>query len=137
MTPVKSFAVFGEPVEILIASDTTAGHSATMTQSSPPGGGPPPHSHQNEDETFFVLDGEYEILLDGVSHKLLPGDAIHAMRGSIHTFRNIGEKMGKMLVQIVPGGLENYLEEISHFSAPEGMPQVLEISKRYGITFVS
>jgi hypothetical protein len=42
-----------------------------------------------------------------------------------------------MLIHIVPGGLENYLEEISHFSVPEGMPRVLEISKRYGITFVS
>jgi quercetin dioxygenase-like cupin family protein len=137
MTPVKSFAVFGEPVEILIASDATGGRSATMTQSSAPGGGPPPHSHENEDETFFVLEGEYDVLLNGVSHKLLPGDAVHAMRGSIHTFRNVGGNVGKMLIHIVPGGLENYLEEISHFSVPEGMPQVLEISKRYGITFVS
>src|SRR5271154_588498 len=137
MTPVKSFAVFGEPVEILIASDSTAGNSATMTQVSPPGGGPPPHSHQNEDETYFVLDGEYEVVLNGVAHNLLPGDAIHARRRSIHTFRNVGGKMGKMLIHIVPGGLENYLEQISHFSVPEGMPQVLEISKRYGVTFVS
>ena len=137
MPPLKSFAVFGEPVEILIASETTSGRSATMTQSSPAGGGPPPHSHQNEDETFFVLDGEYEVLLNGVSHKLLAGDAIHATRGSIHTFRNVGGHVGKMLIHIVPGGLENYLEQISYFSVPEGMPQVLEISKRYGIAFVS
>jgi quercetin dioxygenase-like cupin family protein len=137
MIPIRSFGVFGEPVEVLIASDRTGGLSATLTQTSPPGGGPPPHSHQNEDETFFVLEGEYEISLNGAVHKLSAGEAIHATRGSIHTFRNVGSKDGKILVHIVPGGLENYLEEISHFSIPEGMPQVLEISERYGITFVS
>jgi quercetin dioxygenase-like cupin family protein len=137
MIPIRSFAVFGDPVEVLIPSDQTGGLSATLTQTSPPGGGPPPHSHQNEDETFFVLEGEYEISLNGAVHKLSAGEAIHATRGSIHTFRNVGSKDGKILVHIVPGGLENYLEEISHFSIPEGMPQVLEISERYGITFVS
>jgi quercetin dioxygenase-like cupin family protein len=114
MTAVKSFAVFDEPVEILLASDATCGRSATMTQSSPPGGGPPPHSHQNEDETFFVIEGEYQISVNGVVYKLLPGEATQAMRGSIHTFRNVGATTGKMLIHIVPGGLENYLEEISH-----------------------
>ena len=57
------------------------------------------------------------------------------MWGTVHTFRNIGSSQGKILVHVVPGGFENYLEEISHFSLPQGMPAVLEISKRYGVTF--
>jgi uncharacterized cupin superfamily protein len=28
----------------------------------PPDGGPPPHIHRNEDETFYVLEGEVEFL---------------------------------------------------------------------------
>jgi uncharacterized cupin superfamily protein len=28
----------------------------------PAGGGPPPHIHRNEDETFYVLEGEVEFL---------------------------------------------------------------------------
>jgi quercetin dioxygenase-like cupin family protein len=136
VTPIKQFAVFGEPVAILVSSEMTAGRSMTMTQSSPPGGGPPLHSHQNEDETFLVLEGQFEVVVDGVSHMLMPGEAAHAMRGSVHTFRNVGAAQGKMLALVVPGGFEKYLEEISHFSLPQGMPQVLEVSKRFGITFV-
>jgi quercetin dioxygenase-like cupin family protein len=135
MAPIKSFSVFGEPVEILTNSEMTAGRSTVLIQSSPPGGGPPPHSHKNEDETFFVLEGEYELLLNGVSHKLIAGESMHAMRGSVHAFRNVGTTPGKMLTVVVPAGLENYLEEISVFSIPDGMLQVLEISKRHGITF--
>lgn len=137
MHPVKTFSVFGEAVEILTSAEATANRSFLMTQVSPPGGGPPPHSHQNEDETFFVLEGEYELLVNGVSHKLTAGQALHAMRGSVHTFRNVGATTGKMLITVVPAGFERYLEEISKFSLPNDMPQVLEVSKRFGITFVT
>lgn len=137
MASIKSFSVFGETVEILTNSEMTAGRSTVLVQSSPPGGGPPLHTHQNEDETFFVLEGEYELSVNGMLHKLMPGDSLHAMRGSVHTFRNIGTTPGKMLTVVVPGGFENYLEEISAFSIPDGMPQVLDISKRYGIVFAA
>jgi quercetin dioxygenase-like cupin family protein len=122
--------VFGEPVEILISGEMTGGRSATLTQTSPPGGGPPSHSHLNEDETFYVLEGEYEFLLDGEWRRSIPGQAIQVMRGSVHTFRNVGAASGKMLVFISPAGLGKYLEEISTPSVSEDMPQILAISDR-------
>ncbi len=76
------------------------------------------------------------MVVNGMSHQLRTGDAMHALRGTVHTFRNVGSSPGKILVHVVPGGFESYLEEISHFSLPQGMPEVLEISKRYGVTFV-
>ena len=137
MSSIKTFEVFGEPVEILVSGEMTGGRSTTLTQTSPPGGGPPPHSHLYEDETFFPLEGDYEFLENGVWRKAEPGEAVHAKRGSIHTFRNAGNTSGKMLVFIAPAGLEKYLEEISTLSMPADLPQLLAISERYGITFVS
>lgn len=137
MNPVKTFNVFGEPVEVLIPGEMTRGLSATITQTSPPGGGPPPHSHTNEDETFYVVEGQYELLLDGKWVKASPGDAFHTQRGSVHTFRNAGTTTGKMLVFITPAGLEKYLEELSAFSIPNDMPAILALSERYGITFAT
>jgi quercetin dioxygenase-like cupin family protein len=106
VNPSKTFRVFGEPVEILIPGEMTGGRSTTLTQVSPPGGGPPPHSHTNEDETFFVLEGEYEFLEDGEWRRGQPARAIQAMRGSVHTFRNVGTTPGKMLVFVAPSGME-------------------------------
>jgi quercetin dioxygenase-like cupin family protein len=76
---MESFTVLGEPVEILISSEDAHGGSTTLTQTSPPVGGPPPHSHTNEDETFYVLEGDYEFLLNGDRHNVTAGHAIHAM----------------------------------------------------------
>jgi quercetin dioxygenase-like cupin family protein len=136
VNPVKTFPVFGEPVEVLVSGEMTGGLSATLTQTSPPGGGPPPHSHAREDETFFVLEGEYELLQDGAWNRIPPGRAMHAKRGGVHTFRNEGTTTGKMLVFVTPAGMEKYLEEISVLSMPQDMAQLLAISERYGITFV-
>jgi quercetin dioxygenase-like cupin family protein len=135
MHEVKTFAVFGEPVEVLVPGEATGGFSTTLTQVSPPGGGPPPHSHMNEDETFYVLEGEYEFFDGSAWHKAEPGRAVHAMRGSVHTFRNAGTAAGKMLVFVSPAGLEKYLEEISVLSMPEDAAQLFAISERYGIAF--
>ncbi|HEX4769860.1 MAG TPA: cupin domain-containing protein [Bryobacteraceae bacterium] len=135
MQPIKAFNVLGEPVELLIDSESTGGSSATFTQVSPPGGGPPPHSHQNEDEIFCVLNGEYEFLQNGSWTKVGAGDVVHAKRGSTHTFRNAGNAEGKLLIFVSPGGFEKYLEEISVLSIPDDMHRLLAISERYGIAF--
>ena len=132
---VKSFKVFGELIEILVSGDETGGLSTTLVQHSPPGGGPPPHSHKNEDETFFVLEGEYEFLQDGVWRRVPQDHAIFGKRGIFHGFRNIGATNGKVLVFVAPAGFERYLEEISFLSPSEDVSRIIAISDRYGITF--
>lgn len=136
MNPVKTFKVFGEPVEVLVSGEMTADLSTTITQTSPPGGGPPPHSHTREDEAFFVPEGDYELLQDGGWNKVLPGRAILAKRGGAPTFRNAGTTTGKMLVFVTPAGMEKYLEEISVLAMPQDVAQLMAISVRYGISFV-
>lgn len=135
MKPLKSFNVFGEPVDILTNGELTGGQSSMLIQTSPPGGGPPPHWHRNEDETFYVLEGEFEFLNNGAWTRAGAGEPFYAPKGSTHTFRNAGSTTGRMLVIATPSGLETYLEEISPLSMPGDMPQLLAISERYGITF--
>jgi mannose-6-phosphate isomerase-like protein (cupin superfamily) len=134
MPAIKSFQVFGERIDVLVDSSTSAGLSATIVQYVPPGGGPPPHSHANEDETFAVLEGEFEILSHGEWFPIAKGETAFSRRGNTHTFRNTGSKPGSVMIFITPGGFEDYLEAISHFSAATDMPKILEISAQYGIT---
>src|SRR5262252_5418330 len=121
MTVIKSFPVLGDRVDMLVTQDMTRGASATLIQISPPGGGPPPHQHQNEDETFFIVEGEYELLVDGQWIRASAGDSFYCARGTVHTFRNCGTTNGKMLVFVAPGGFQSYLEEISPLSVPADM----------------
>ena len=135
MKPLKSFTVFGEPVEVLVDSQMTNGAFSVITQTSPPGGGPPPHGHTNEDEVFTVLEGDFEIFDGTAWHPLPPGSTARGVRGGVHCFRNSGTGPGKMQIIISPSGLEEYLEEISPLAIPQDMDKLLEVSERYGITF--
>jgi len=120
---------------VLVSGEMTGGLSAMMVQISPPGGGPPPHVHLNEDETFYVLEGEFEFLKNGEWVKCAVGESCFAARGSMHTFRNSGKTDGKILVFATPAGLDRYLEEISVLTMPQDVAKLIEISDRYGISF--
>lgn len=136
MKPVKTFKVFDETVEILVTSESTNGSFCMLVQTSPPGGGPPPHFHKYEDEIFTSLEGEYE-LFDGTQWaKLPPGEHVHTLRNQPHTFRNCGKTVGKIMCVAVNGRLDEYLEEISPLSVVDDMERLMEISERYGITFL-
>ena len=135
MSPVKTFKVFGEPVEVLVSGEMTDGHSTTFMQTSPPGGGPPPHLHLNEDETFFVLEGEFEILRMKSGTRLRPARRCLLSGDRCTRFRNAGSTTGKILVFVTPAGMDKYLEEISPLAIPQDMAELLAISERYGISF--
>lgn len=135
MTAIKSFPVLGDQVDMLVTQEMTGGSSATLVEISPPGGGPPPHRHLNEDETFFVIEGEYEFLVDGNWVKAFAGDSFYRRRGTVHTFRNCGTSSGRILIFVQPGGFQSYLEEISPLAVPDDMASLLDISHRYGISF--
>ena len=135
MSSIKAFTVFGDRVGVFVDSSMSNGLSSTLVQEVHPGGGPPPHSHTKEDETFVVLDGDFELLMDGQWHPLVSGEAAYARRGSIHTFRNSGKTIGRLMIMVTPGGFEKYLQEIGGYSPAMDMPKIIEISNRYGITF--
>jgi quercetin dioxygenase-like cupin family protein len=135
MIPVKTLPILGSQVEVLISSEMTEGRSVTLMEVSPPGGGPPPHMHLNEDETFHIVEGEYEFLVDGAWVRGVAGESFHTNRGSVHTFRNCGESTGKLLMFVVPGAFQGFLEEISPLTIPNDIPTLIDIAARYGITF--
>ncbi len=136
MQPVKTFSVFGERVDVLISKRMSGGSASVLTQTCPPGGGPPPHRHTYEDEIFQIASGEFELFYEGEWRRLLPGEIAMVLRGSVHTFRNCGTAEGTLMITVVPGGFEEYLEEIGAYSPATDMARVIEISERYGITFM-
>jgi mannose-6-phosphate isomerase-like protein (cupin superfamily) len=134
---LKTFPVFGDPVDVLVTSEMTDGLFAILVQTCAPGGGPPPHVHQREDEIFQVIEGDFALLQDNAWKPVAPGQIVVGVRGAVHTFRNLGSTVGKIMVIASPGGLDHYLEEISPLSLPQDVARITEISDRYGITFVA
>jgi quercetin dioxygenase-like cupin family protein len=130
---------FGEKVIVHLRGKETGGALSLWTEITPPGGGPPPHYHENEDETFVVQEGRFEFYLDGRWQELGPGGVAFIPRKVIHTFRNAGERPGRMLISTSPAGFEVFFarcaEEFGKRGGPD-MGRVVQISAEHGIHFV-
>ncbi|MEZ2345479.1 cupin domain-containing protein [Terriglobus sp. RCC_193] len=136
-TVKKQFYVFGELVEVIVSSKETNGTFCVIRQYSDPGGGPPPHIHSREDEFFTVIDGEFEILNRGIWHPIGKGETAYTLRNNPHTFRNRGASVGCIQATVIPGGLDEYLEELSRLSMPPVIEEVLRTSEPYGVSFIA
>jgi quercetin dioxygenase-like cupin family protein len=49
---------------------------------------PPPHVHRQQVEEYEVLDGQFDVMVDGQWTTLGPGEIASVPVGALHTFRN-------------------------------------------------
>jgi quercetin dioxygenase-like cupin family protein len=103
----------GEQGRFLLRSEDTGGLYTFFEVISAPGGGPPLHIHDTVDETFYVIEGEYEIRLESQVYKATPGTLVYGPRGVAHEFRNVCDVPSKMLCVATPAGVEGFFEGLS------------------------
>ena len=60
------------------------------------------HYHNIMEENFFILEGEIDIVVDGVVNHLKAGDLIHIEPGEIHYCINNYDKPMKMISTLAP-----------------------------------
>jgi quercetin dioxygenase-like cupin family protein len=56
-----------------------------------------PHTHADQVDSFYVLDGEAEFTVDGRVFRAGPGSYVAAPAGVVHGFRNAGDGELRML----------------------------------------
>ncbi len=67
----------------------TGGEYVEMEFVLPPGCvPPPPHVHRQQVEEYEVLEGQFDVVVDGAWRTLGPGERASVPVGSLHTFRN-------------------------------------------------
>lgn len=101
----RSLRVLGELLIHKIPSHRTGGAYSLFEATTHPGSGPPPHVHHREDEAYYVLEGEYEFMVDDRTIKAGAGSLIYVPKGTLHTHKNVGDGVGRMLLTQTPGGL--------------------------------
>lgn len=123
----QTFRVFGQTVTERITAEDSGGAYYVMEELSPPGTGVPPHRHSREDEIVQVLDGTFEVFLDGEVSIVTAGATLHFARGTRHGFRNVGSSDGRTLWFVTPGAAtQTFLRELSTF--PEGPPDMARLA---------
>lgn len=121
----------------LIGSDTN-NQIVEWVDNVEPGVGIPPHVHTKEDEIFRVIKGKVEIMVNGKTTVLEPGDMAFAPKNIPHSWKVIGTEKAKMMTSAFPAGIEHMFKELHEL--PQGPPdfkKVTEICGRHGITFIT
>ena len=88
------------------AGSAETDHTFSQIETDDPrGSGPPLHLHHNEDETFYVLEGEVTVQVGDERIDLNAGDFLFGPRGIAHAYIVRSER-ARMLVTASPGGVE-------------------------------
>jgi mannose-6-phosphate isomerase-like protein (cupin superfamily) len=115
-----SLWVLGELLTLKVPSRRTGGAYSLFEVVTQPWSGPPPHVQHRGDEAFYVLEGEYEFLVDGNTLRAGSGSLVYVPKGALHAHRNVGEVPGRMLTTHTPGDL------YEHFFENAGRPAELD-----------
>jgi mannose-6-phosphate isomerase-like protein (cupin superfamily) len=106
-------------------SSDTGNSTAWMLTENSPHQGVPLHKHLYEDESFFVISGNFEITVGGKTTSGGPGTYAYGPRNVPHQWTNMGSGRGQLLNVYTPGGIDKFFLAVGipiHSSAEQ--PQV-------------
>lgn len=129
-------------VTIKSSAASTNGGVAVLEHLGTRGLGSSLHVHRNEDEWFYVTEGELTFWVGGKTITAPAGSFVYGPRGVPHTF-SITSDQARFLLVAEPAGFENFLRALSEPAAtrtlppapsePPDMSTVAAIAAEYGI----
>ena len=122
----KAMGWFGSSITLKASSPDLGATEVLINQ----GEEPPLHVHRNEDEWFYMLDGEVTFHVGGEEYFGTAGAFVHFPKGIPHTF-TVESERARFLVMTTPGGFERMFE-----LAPKTEEEVLHAMAAFGMEVV-
>jgi quercetin dioxygenase-like cupin family protein len=140
----EAFWLTGMLQTVKIGAADTGGRYGLIEVVVPPGLGSPWHVHPEEDEWFFVLDGNLTVYVGDKRVDLTTGGFAFGPEGVPHTFIGAGPGPTRVLVGLAPLQFEGFLREVGQPATarvlpprPAGPPadpaRLTAIAKRHGV----
>jgi len=118
--PENSRAIPGALFNFLARGHQTNGAFSLMQIEVYKGHEPPAHTHANEDEAYYILEGHIRFWIGDLIVDARAGDFIYLPKGVPHRFE-LQSEVVKELMWIAPAGLEQWFWDASA-PAPDGKP---------------
>jgi mannose-6-phosphate isomerase-like protein (cupin superfamily) len=97
-------------------------------------GGPPRHLHYEQEEWFYMMEGEMIMEVGTERLRLKPGDSVCAPRSVPHVWAYVGDKPGRLLIAFAPAGqMEAFFREVTK---PNAAPMDAKTFRAYGMEHV-
>src|SRR5687767_1590398 len=137
----EAFWFLGNLMVVKAAGKHRNGSFTLIECVAPAGFAPPPHIHRDEDEAFYLLEGEMRITCGDETWNVGPGGFAFLPRGVPHGFTVGASGPAKMLQLTLPAQFERFAAEVGEPakqrtlpppSEPD-IPRLLEAMSKYGI----
>ncbi|HEV2501292.1 MAG TPA: cupin domain-containing protein [Terriglobia bacterium] len=80
---------------------------------------PPLHLHLNQEEWFYIMEGEVVFQVGGQRLHLHAGESVLAPRRIPHTFSSVAATPSRMLIAFCPAGkMEQFFRDVENPKAP-------------------
>lgn len=130
------------PVKLLLSHGESQSDVTVFEFDLPPqSAGSPPHTHTLEDEYFYIVSGELNVLLGDETRVLKTGDFAAFTRGHTHMFWNGSEAPVKLIMTTTGSAFESFMSSVGPRLA-DAKPQdaaeagavIGQIAAEHGIT---
>lgn len=115
----------GHRFSFLLDSNQTEGAFTLIYCYLRKGGEPPAHLHRNEQETFYILEGEIRFYIGGKTFIAKEGDVASIPKDVPHQFKLVTETAKAILI-ITPSGLETFFREFSTPAQSLELPSITD-----------
>lgn len=123
-------------IRYLIDGSAT-GSAGIFELTVPPGSNvPPPHSHANNEEIIYVLEGVLSYTVGAETRDLRPGETMHTPKGVVHAFANPFEGQVRALIINSPDIGAQFFRDVAAVLGGGGPPDkaaLAQVMGRYGL----
>jgi quercetin dioxygenase-like cupin family protein len=121
--------------------ERTLGNSSTEryrgTAGVPPASNvPPPHSHSNNEEIVYVLEGTLRYTVGSDTRDLGPGESMQTPKGTAYAFSNPFGSVARALITLSPDIGAQYFKDVAAVVNAGGPPDkgaLVAVMGRYGL----
>jgi quercetin dioxygenase-like cupin family protein len=137
----QSTEIGGLGVDFKVWGETTGRTLSIIEHPMQPGRLVPPHTHHDEDELSYVLEGSFGVRIGDDVRIVGPGTYVYKPKGVPHTFWNAGDRLARLIEIIWPAGFEYFFKSLGEAArtalSPEEFAREREaLAARYRVSFV-
>ena len=126
--------IVGDTIRVLATLDDTGGKFEAFETTGPWDSGPPPHAH-SWSESYFIAEGEVDVIVGNETMRATPGSFINIPAGTFHGYR-IASQSARFTVITTAAGASDFFYELD--AETEGsvadMEKIMAVATKHGLT---
>lgn len=127
----------GSPIDSKLASADSRGALAIFEHTLTGHGGAPLHLHPNQDEWWYIVEGEYAFQVGEERFRVKAGDTVWCPRQVSHGFEQVSSGAGKYLIAFQPAGdMEAFFRAAAKFMKMPTPQEWERVFREHGMRYV-